>query len=179
MIRTFKYVALTTPGVPQPCFGTTTSAAIAPASAGTNSQVSIPVTDSSFFQPQDPVNVDVGVNEERTLVVSVPDGTHIVVASLSKAHASGIFVRLTGPISAVYIQCIDGNTSAIFIGNKSTMVKATGVGCIAKLQPVASGTQPIEFDSTIAGFPGPLSYGELWFDGTTAGDKILPSASVD
>lgn len=174
MIRTFKYISLTTNGVPQPVFGTTLSAAVSP-----GSQVSVPVTDSSMFLKGDQVNFDVGASEEMTTVFSVPDGTHIVVNALTKAHASGTYVRLSGSISAVYIQTKDGNTSPIFIGNKSTMVKATGVGCIAKLFQVAVGNPPIDFSSTIAGFPGPLSYGEFWFDGTTNGDSILPSVSVD
>jgi len=174
MIRTFKYVALTSAGTPQPVFGTTLTAAVS-----LGSQVSVPVTDSSFFLKGDQVNFDVGASEETTTVFSVPDGTHIVVNALTKAHANGTYVRLSGSISAVYIQTLDGNTSAIVIGNKSTMVKATGVGCIAKLIQVAAGNSPVDFSSTIAGFPGPLSYGEFWFDGTTNGDKILPSVSVD
>lgn len=173
MIRTFKYVSLTTNGTPQPVFGTTLTAAVSP-----GSQVSVPVTDSSLFLKGDIVNFDVGANEERAMVASVPDSTHIVV-NLTLAHANGTYVRLSGAVSAVYIQTADGNTSPIFIGNKSTMVKATGVGCIAKLVQVAAGNSPVDFSSTIGGFPGPLSYGEFWMDGTTNGDKILPSVSVD
>jgi hypothetical protein len=185
MIRTTKYIALTAGGNPQPVFGTTTTAAVGPTStpgtgqnAATNNTVSIPVTDSSIFLKGDQVNVDVGANEERTTVYSVPDGTHIVVASLANTHASGIYVRLSGSCGVVYIQTQDGNTGAIYIGNKYSMVKATGVSCIVKLQPVAVGVQPVEFNTTIGGFLGPLSLGEFWFDGTT-GDKILPSISVD
>jgi|GEM_PF-6574634 len=174
MIRTFKYVSLVSAGNPQPCFGTTLGAATLP-----GGQVSVTVADSSFFQKGDPVNFDVGANEERTSVFSVPDSTHIVVANLTLAHASGTYVRLSGSIAAVYIQTKDGNTSPIFIGTKSTMVKGTGVFCIAKLVQVASGSVPVDFSSTIAGFMGPLSFGEMWFDGTTNGDSILPSASVD
>jgi len=131
-----------------------------------------------MFLKGDQVNFDVGASEERTVVASVADSTHITV-NLTLAHANGTYVRLSGSISAVYIQTLDGNTSAIVIGTKNTMVKATGVSCIVKLQPVASGVQPIDFNSTIAGFPGPLSFGEFWFDGTTNADKILPSVSID
>src|ERR1700719_3007148 len=173
MIRTFKYIALTAAGTPQPVFGPTLGAATVP-----GSQVSVLVADSSFFQKEDFVNFDVGANEERTTVFSVPDATHIVVAGLTLPHASGTFVRLSGSISALYIQTKDGNTGAIFIGNNSTMVKATGVGVIKKLQQVAAAAVPTEFNSTINGFPGPLSFGEVWFDGTTA-DNILPSALID
>jgi hypothetical protein len=191
MIRTFKFVALTANGTPQPVFGTTTTAAVGPTTAPPanppgaventtqNTQVSIPVTDSSLFLKGDVVNVDVGANEERTSVYSVPDGTHIIVAGLTIAHASGIYVRLSMPIGGVYIQSKDGNTNAIFIGTRYNMVKATGVYCVAKLQPVAGGVQPIEFNSAIQGFSGPFSAGEWWFDGTTNGDSILPSFSAD
>jgi len=185
MIRTFKTISVASGGTPAPVFGTTTTAAIAPASAPGNTQnyqqnatVNIPVTDSSFFVKGDKVNVDVGANEETAYVYAVPDSTHVTVAGLALSHASGIFIYLSGSISAVYIQTVDANSGAIYIGNKSTMVKATGVNCIAKLQPVNSGVQPIDFSSTIAGFPGPLSFNEWWYDGST-GDKILPSVSID
>lgn len=174
MIRSFKYVSLVAAGSPQPCFGTTLGAATLP-----GSHVAVQVADSSFFQVGDFVNFDVGASEERTKVSVVVDGTHIIVDGLTLAHANGTYIRLSGSISAVYIQTLDGNTSAIVIGNKSTMVKATGVACIAKLQPTASGSQSTEFSSTIAGFPGPLSLGEFWMDGSTNGDKILPSVSID
>jgi hypothetical protein len=173
VIRTFKYVSLTSGGSPQPCFGTTLTAAVSP-----GSQVSVPVTDSSFFQKGDPVNFDVGANEERTSVYSVPDSTHIVVANLTLAHANGTFVRLSGSISNVYIQCKPANSGIVYIGNKNTMVKATGVSCISILQPFGAAIQPIEFSSAVAGFQGGLSFGELWWDGTT-GDNILPSADID
>ena len=173
MIRTFKYVSLVSAGNPQPCFGTTLGAATLP-----GGQVSVTVADSSFFQKGDPVNFDVGANEERTSVFSVPDSTHIVVANLTLAHANGTYVRLSGSVSSVYIQCKPANTGIIYIGNKSTMVKATGVSCISILQPFGAAEQPIEFSLAISGFPGPLSFGEFWFDGTT-NDSILPSASID
>lgn len=184
MIRTFKYISLTASGTPQPVFGTKTTAAIAPAGASgsqensnQNAQVSVPVADSSIFLAGDIVNVDVAANEEKTTVASIPDGTHVVLSALALNHASGIFVRLSVPIAQVYVQTKDGNTGAIYIGNKYNLVRATGAFIIAKLEPVTAGVQPIELNSGISGFVG-LNSGELWFDGDTTGDKILPSFSV-
>lgn len=183
MIRTFKYVALTANGTPQPVFGTVSTSAITPASPGSstsqNTQVSIPVSDSSFFQKGDPVLVDSGANEELTSVFSVPDGTHIVVSNLKSAHATAIFVRLAVSASSVYIQTADGNTGPIFIGNKYNMAKATGTFCIKKLVQVAAAAQATDLNLPIAGFYGALNLGEFWFDGTTNADKILPSAWND
>jgi hypothetical protein len=186
MIRTFKYVALVASGTPQPIFGTTTSAACAPAappgstqSANINTQVEITVADSSFFSPQDPVMADVGANQERTTIVSVPDSTHIIVAGLTLKHASGIYVYLAVPMSSLYVQTLDGNTGYIMVGTSPSMVIATGVFCMSKLQPVTATTQPVELSSAIQGFSGPLNTSQLWFDGSHTGDKILPSFSTD
>lgn len=188
MTRTFKFVALTTPGTPQPVFGTTTTGAVVPAAnvGGTgenyasNTVVSIPVTDSSFFQKGDPILVDSGANEEPARVYSVPDGTHVVVANLTLPHASGVYIRLAIPASVVYIQTIDGNTSPIFIGNKFNMAKATGTFCIKKLLQVAAAAIPTDLTLSVGGgFAGPFNLGEFWFDGTTAADKIMPSAWND
>ena len=77
MIRTFKNVSLGSSGSPQPVFGTKTTAACAPSAspgstqnASVNAQVSIAVSDSSWFSKGDTVLVDVGASEERTMVAS-------------------------------------------------------------------------------------------------------------
>ena len=187
MIRSFKYVSLTSHGSPQPVFGTTLGAATGPAtsnvggtqSASVNSQVTVQVADSSFFLAGDLVNFDVGASEEKTSVVSVTDGTHIVVAGLTKSHAISTYVRLAMNATNVYIQTPDGNTGPIWIGTKSTMATSTGVFCLKKLLYVAANAIPTDLLVEAAGFPGPLSLAEFFFDGTTNGDKILPSCVID
>lgn len=183
MQRAFKYFTIVAGGTPQPLVGTKLTAAVSPAPA-TGSQpagspdtpVSLPVADSSMFLNGDRVILDIpssGV-EENVKVFSVPDATHIKVSGIQFVHSSGIYVRLAVLINSVYVQALDGNAGALYIGTAATMVKATGVSVLAKTQLVASGVQPTEFSSTRSGLANADDLGNLWIDGTT-GDSYLPS----
>jgi hypothetical protein len=137
------------------------------------------VADSSIFQAGDYAVFDTPAStlEERQLVQSVPDATHIKVSALKSNHANGSIVRLGTTYNSVYIQPKDGNTGAIFIGNSAAMVKATGAFVIIKLQAVGAGVQPIDTTIQGSGAINSASISELWVDGTTA-DQYLPSFGV-
>ena len=79
----------------------------------------------------------------------------------------------------VRAKTLDGNTGYIYVGTGYGMTYSTGLFCLSKLQPVNSGVQPIELNSAIQGFSGPLNSGQFWFDGSHTGDVILPSFSAD
>lgn len=173
--RTFKYIPIVAGGTPQPLIGTTTTAIVGPAPDSRSPNVSIPVADSSIAVAGDYVVVDTGAAIERVTVVKIPDATHIIVSQLANNHASGVIVRNGNTVNSVYVQTLDGNGAAIFIGNSSAMVKATGVGIIAKLQNVPLGSQPSDWSqSDAAGGMNPISLADFWVDGTT-GDQYLPS----
>jgi hypothetical protein len=181
--RAFKYFSIVAGGTPQPLVGTKLTAAVAPAPAtgfqpagSPDTPVSIPVSDSSMFLNGDRVILDVpssGV-EENVKVFSVPDSTHIQVSGIAHVHASGTYVRLAVLINSVYVQALDGNAGALYIGTQATMVKATGVFVIKKFQLVAASVEPNEFSSTRSGLANADDLGSLWIDGTT-GDSYLPS----
>lgn len=179
--RTFKYFTIAAGGTPQALIGTLTTAAILalPAGAVPDTPVTVSVADSSMFSKGDWVIVDSsGANPERAFVFGVPDGTHIQVTKLQLAHGSGCTVSLSILVNNIYVQTKDGNAGAIYIGASSSMVKATGVFVITKLQPVASGAQPTEFSSAMSGMGlNPIDIGQIWVDGTTA-DSYLPSLGV-
>lgn len=175
--RTFKYFSITAGGTPQPLLGTTTTAIVNPAPDSRSPNVNIPVADSSIAVQGDYVVVGTpaGGITERRLVMKVPDATHITVEFLEHTFASGQIVRNGNTVNSVYVQTADGGVGAVFIGNSSTMVKATGVGVIAKLQNVPLGSQPSDWgQSDAAGGMNPITLADFWVDGTT-GDTYLPS----
>jgi hypothetical protein len=173
--RAFKYFTIVAGGTPQPLVGTKLTAAVIPTD-GPDTPTLLPVVDSSIFLNGDKVILDVPSSgiEERVRVFNVPDATHINVVQMRQSHASGIYVRLAEMVDSVYVQCLDGNTGAIFIGDRPTMVKATGVGVIKKLQLVAASAQPIDYSRPRSGVANTDDLGNYWVDGTT-GDSYLPS----
>jgi hypothetical protein len=177
--RTFKYFSIGTGGTPQPLVGTTLTAAVAPpinVPDPTVALTTLPVADSSMFLNGDWMMLDATglAAEERVLVFRVLSSTSIQVKGMLSSHASGAWVRLATLMNSLYVQSLDGNSGALYVGTSSAMVKATGVWTIAKMVAVASGTQPVELDSTRSGLANPDDLGQLWIDGTT-GDKYLPS----
>jgi hypothetical protein len=173
--RAFKYFSITAGGTPQPLVGTTLTAAL---NAPTNPDTAVTATvaDSSMFLAGDATRLEStgAATEERVRVFQVVDATHIQLVGVKFNHLSGIFVRLSISINSIYIQALDGNLGALYIGLSSAMVKATGVQVVAKLQLAGTGVQPFEFLSTRSGLANADDLGQLWIDGTTT-DKYLPS----
>jgi hypothetical protein len=183
MQRTFKAFSITSGGTPQPLIGTRLTANAGP--SATNNTISIAVADSSMFQKGDWVliqSVDGTTRPgERQLVFSVPDGTHIVLNALSQAYVGGAFgtgdwVILANLVNSVYVQTVDGNAAAIFVGTTG-MNKAGSVKVIAKLENVASGTQPVDFSNDRHVGANPETLGQYFVDGTTS-DSYVPSVGV-
>lgn len=175
-IRTFKNFSIVSGGNPQPLVGTTMTAAIV---AGVAPQL-IPVADSSMFAAGDWAYLDTpGASEERVLVLSVPDSTHINVPNVTKAHASGSLVRSGILCNSVYVQSLDGNSAALYVGNSPSLVKATGVFVMKKIQFIAAnGVIPDgTFGASLGAGMNGEDLGAYWIDGTTS-DKYLPSANV-
>ena len=174
-IRCFKYFTIVAGGTPQPLVGTTLTAALSPPSQG--SSVVAAVADSSMFMNGDYVMLDVGASRERASVYNVVDSTHITLANFNLAHANSTYVQLSGATFSVYIQTTTTNAGAIYLGNASTMVKATGVNCLAQLLNVGAGIQPIDFSDNRSFGGSAIQIGDYWVDGTT-GDKYLPSCGL-
>jgi hypothetical protein len=183
--RTFKFVAVTAGGTPQPVFGTTTSAAIVPNPAN-NPLQKIAVADSSWFHDKDwilldPANATVA-KREWLQVMTVVDSTHLNVigpngAPIQYSHNSGVYVQLAVPCLAFYVECKIGNAATIFIGTDSTMVKATGVFVLKQMAASGAGINPSFFSDPDYGLANAMKSDDYWFDGTT-GDSILPSLTV-
>ena len=173
-IRTFpKLFTLAVTNTPQPMIFTTFGASTipsgpAPFPGGGQPPVVISVGasgDESIFLDGDKVWLSPGTaNAELADVVSIDTTGHTISCICQNAHTSGDFIQLAVPIAEFYLQPLDGNTAAIFIGNKSNM--STTAWTVQKLQNVSSGQQPI--DTTTGQFWGanPLSTGELWVYGT-------------
>lgn len=181
MKRAFKYVSLVAAGTPQPLFGSTTSAIVGQVGTETTSLQSIPVADSSWFNPGDyfilnPENSTLSMRETLQ-VISVPDSTHIKTQNVQFTHASGVYVQLAIPCLSVFVQIKTGNTSPIFIGNNYAMAKSTGVFCLVELYQNAAG-QPVNWADPQYGSVNGMKSDDYWFDGTTNGDSLLPSLTV-
>src|SRR5277367_3283863 len=119
--RAFKYFSIAAGGTPQPLVGTTLTAAVVPPSNVKDPATALtllPVVDSSMFLNGDWMMLDStgAPGEERVQVFSVPNGTSIQVKGMLQPHASGAFVRLAVLTNSLYIQTLDGNTGAIYIG---------------------------------------------------------------
>ena len=183
MKRTFKYVALASAGTPQPLFGTTTTAAVGPRGTPGNSLQSIPVTDSSWFHDGDliilnPENTTVAQRETLAVIGKPPDSTHIKVQGMQYSHASGVYVQLAISCLSVYVQIKTANTSPLVIGTEYNMVVSTGAKCLVVLYQNAAG-QPVNFSDPIYGAVNGVKSDDYWFDGTTNGDSLLPSLTVE
>lgn len=188
----FKNFTIQAGGTPQPVIGTWLTAAVtqAQATAGfnNNSRQALPITltvsDSSMFLGWNWLNViDPGTfATEKAMIVAVPDSTHVTVQGLRNAHPGGAYgtgswVALAAFGQNVFIQAIDGNAAALFLGVTPQMVKATGVGVIFKLFQTASGTNPYTFSTSRQGLADTECLSQYWIDGTT-GDGYLPSIGV-
>jgi hypothetical protein len=179
-VRAFKYVTIGTTNTAQPLIGTTLTAAVNPPGP-TASQIAVsdqlttlPVADSSFFLNGDWVMLDVGANEERVIIQTVPDGTHIQVKGMAKAHANGTFVRLAVLTNDLYIQPKDGNTASLYVGTSSALTNA-GAFAIKQLTKVTAGTQPNDFYiNRGTGLGNPEDLGQYWIVGTNP-DQYLAS----
>lgn len=190
--RAFKYYTIQAGGTPQPVIGTYLTAAISAAAAANsqswdkniNNPVTLTVADSSMFVMGDYVNVvDPSTYfTERGMVSSVTDSTHIKVTGILKTHPGGAYgtgawVAWGGFAQSLYVQALDGNAGALYLGAAPNMVKATGVNVIAKLQMVTSGTQPFDFSTSRQGLANAETLSQYWIDGTTA-DSYLPSLGL-
>jgi hypothetical protein len=117
--------------------------------------------------------------EEPLLVQKVVDSTHLLVkGALAGSYAANAFFRLAVAINSVYVQTLDGNTGPIYIGTRDNMVTATGVFCVKKLQPVTAASVPTDWLDTRSSAIDADDSGELWVNGTTTGDKYLPTLGI-
>lgn len=172
-------------GTAQPVFGTTATAAFQPPpdqfaggnGPGTNqTQVSIPVTSSSGFEPGDQVAIGpaaafhqgsttVANRADVGTIKSIPDSTHIVVQGLTKGHASGEFVVLNEIVGNVHIIPVV-TTAVAYIGTSST-VAAADASVIDVLPIVAAGAAPgYVHDSESIGGSQPMTTTSYWIIGT-------------
>jgi len=159
-------------------FGTTLTNAIGPVGGPGNDLQSIVVADTTWTPEGMMILIDPkGANPERHRVQKVVNGTTIKVAGIKFAHAAAVFIQLAMPCVSVFIQCKEGNVGAVYIGTKSTMVKATGKYCLAILEFTSSGVQPFNFSDPQYGSVNGMESADYWFDGTTS-DNILPSLTI-
>lgn len=179
--RAFKLYTIAAGGTPQPLIGTKTSAATGPSGQDPNgdpSVVKVPVSDSSMFQNGDWAIIGSTANsdEERVLVQSVPDSTHIVVKGMALTHVTASYVRLSIFCQSVYVQTKQGNAGAIYVGLQG-IVKATYANVLATLYFFASPTQPIDYTDPVRVGEDGADIGQYFCDGTT-GDGYVPSLTI-
>jgi hypothetical protein len=132
------------------------------------------LTDASQFLVGDKARIDLGVAGDEIVQILTISANNIT-AIFQNAHASGVSFALHKPCTSIYVQTLDGNTGAIYIGTSKNMVRATGVGVIVKLQPVSSGVQPVDFNTANNYGANAYSPDIFFVDGDNTGDKYLPS----
>ena len=69
------------------------TATVTTAAVASGNNVSLPVANSTGFQSGQPALLDSGANQEQFKVTAIPDATHIIAATIAKAHASGVTVQ--------------------------------------------------------------------------------------
>ena len=190
-VKAFKYFTIQAGGTPQPLVGThltaavtTSQAAAATQTGGNLNSVTLTVADSSMFVGAQYANIidPSTYATESTLVLSAPTSTTVVVQGLQNAHPGGAYgtgswVAVGDHAQNIYVQGLDGNTGALFIGTSPRMVTGTGAFVIVKLQTVTSGTQPVDFGTSRQGLADTEATSMYWIDGTT-GDSYLPSLGL-
>jgi len=180
MQRSYNLRTIAVTGTAQPVVGTTLSAA-APVSSV---EQSLAVVDSSIFDQGQWALLDISPNEERVMVLSIPDSTHILVQGILQgagcqiAHAINAIVRPSRLINALYVQPTDGNTAPMWIGTGPGLTTA-GVAAVKKLLNVAANSQPPDFLSTTMPGAGanPYDLAEFWIVGTNP-NTYLAAASI-
>jgi hypothetical protein len=187
MQRTFAYYSITA-NKPQPLLGSFVTAAVA---AGDNAVITVnditPFVSGQGGNWTAPyvklVEAD-GTKEERCTVVKVDVANKkITVTNLANARIAGglgtaSFIMLATNVQGIYIQPLDGNAAALFIGTSPLMSSTTGAFCIAKLVQVAAGVQPIDLSIQRSGAVDCEDPANLFILGTNTGDKYLPSLGV-
>jgi hypothetical protein len=173
-IRTFKQFTIAAGGTPQPAVGSTILDPIGPVTNPDLSYTARVVDSSMFSQGIWGIIGKPSAGEERLFVLSVTDSTHILVkGALKKSYASGAYIRPSFPINSTFIQTVDGNSGAIYVGTTDAMVKGTFAFVVATLTNVVSG-QPSQFMDGRSGLYNADDCAQWWIDGTT-GDGYLPS----
>lgn len=180
-MRGFRYYAIGATNTPQPVFGTTLSAAIAPDPNG--AAISITVADSSMFKASDKIMMcgsgsDFTTRSESGIVVvSVVDSTHITAIIMAK-HNSGDFVVLSMLCDEILVQGLDGSAGDYFFGVvpnfDNTLTATNGKGLIFVARKSPSGSQPPFFSSAQIYGMNPKNTNQFWIQGTQ-NDVFLPS----
>jgi hypothetical protein len=190
-VKAFKYYTIQAGGTPQPLIGSHLTVAVTPGMVaagktvgGNFNQVLLTVADSSMFVGGQWMNIiDPGTYvTERVEVINCPSATTVNVQGVRFAHPGGAYgtgswVAVGDHAQNVYVQALDGNAGALYVGTSPLMVKATGVFVIVKLQLVAAGTQPYDFGTSRQGLADTEPTSQYWIDGTT-GDSYLPSLGL-
>lgn len=189
-VKAFKYFTIQAGGTPQPLIGSYLTAAVTLQQVAAsqvqggliNNVITVAVADSSMFVGAQYVNiVDPGTyaTDSRVRVIAVPTSTSVTLQGMTAAHPGGAYgtgawVALGDLSQEIYVQGLDGNTGALYVGTKPQMVKASGLYVIAKVMQTASGTQPYDFSTSRQGLADTEIASQYWIDGTT-GDSYLPS----
>lgn len=179
MKRAFQYVSVVASGTPQPVFGSTLAADIAPVGNSRDDLATVMVAESLWWNPGDYMLIDpLGQNPELLgPIEGVPDATHVVVPGLRFPHTSGVYVQLSIGCFCVFVQTKIGNTGLIYIGTNGRMNTSTGRYCIAGLTPVTGTSLPTFLSDSVFGLANVENPSNYWFDGDT-GDSLLPSMST-
>lgn len=179
MKRAFQYVSVVAAGTPQPVFGSTLTANVAPARNARDDLTTVAVAASLWWNPGDYMLIDpLGANPELLgPIEGVPDATHVVVPGMRFPHASGVHAQLSISCFSVFIQTRVGNSALIYIGSSGLMNTGTGRFCICALTPVTGTSLPTFLSDMVYGLANVENPSNYWFDGAT-GDSILPSMST-
>ncbi len=123
------------------------AATITTAAVSAGSNVAIPVSASAGFQTGQQALIDTGASQEQSQIIAIPDATHVVAASLTKTHASGVSVQFEPLLNpAAGTGAATTITSAIAAGNNLTITVADSTGFQAGQQAVIdTGTNQEQF----------------------------------
>lgn len=192
-VQAFKYFTILAGGTPQPVIGSHLTAAVtqqqvtdSSAQGGlVNNPITVTVADSSMFigaQYASIVDPTTYATDAKLRVLNVPSSTTVLLQGITLPHPGGAYgtgawIALGSFAQELYVQGLDGNSGALYIGTSPQMVKATGVSVIAKVQFVAAGVQPYDFSTSRQGLADTEALSQYWIDGTT-GDSYLPSIGL-
>lgn len=175
MIRPWGVQSLT--GVAQPWFGDVLTAAFAPVGDGGPQKVTVAST--TFYQVGDRIILGIGQANPTVLMVDRKFSATVLYCHSEggapiKAWASTTIIALAINVALISFQGVDGNTSAIWLGQDNTVTVAGG-SAFRQIQKVAAASIPDWYDyRTATGGQNSINTDIGWMIGTAA-DKIVIS----
>ena len=178
MFRTFGLQTFT--GTAQPLFGDKLTAALPIPPAGIDGIAT--VANTGIYQVGDRINIDPGLTNQDTLLVSaILSPTTMRVSSQGNApqhaHAVNAIISLSISAAELFVQLKDGTAGNAYVGSDNTVTAVPGGNVVQIIYKTAAGTPTAIFRATNSATFDMCRTDDLWIIGT-ANDTFIAAAEV-